>query len=77
MNRCPVHAEPTGTELNAWPCPDECPEFHAELERRIEDVTVHGNYTRITTINGMSMRQTFRNHHPVGDPTPWRIEGES
>jgi len=69
MRRCPEHAEPQGDALDAWPCPDDCPDFLAELERRIDDIKLNGNFIRVTTIDGVQSRQEFRNHHPVGEPT--------
>lgn len=69
---CPVHAEPGADVLHAWPCPDDCRHFSAELERRVEDVHVHGNYTRTwTDDNGFRYRQRFRNHQPVEEPSRW------
>lgn len=69
--RCPVHSEPGADEAHAWPCPDDCQDFLAELERRIDDVKVNGNFTRVRTgDDGVIMAQKFRNHQPVGEPYP-------
>lgn len=71
--RCPAHAQPDADLLHAWPCPDECEHFLAELERRIEDVQIHGNFTRLSTDeNGTQWWQTFRNHQPIDEPKAWR-----
>jgi hypothetical protein len=68
LRRCSVHAEPDADLLGAWSCPDDCPEFLAELERRIEDVKVHGDFTRVFARRGVLWRQKFRDHKPVGRP---------
>lgn len=71
---CPVHAQPDADEAHAWPCPEDCPELLAELERRIEDVEIHGNFTQVTKgDDGRWLKQTFRNHQAVGEPMPWLI----
>jgi hypothetical protein len=71
---CPVHAEPGADVGHAWPCPDDCPGFLAELERRIEDVQVHGNFTRTwRDEDGVFYKQEFRNHEPVGEPERWDL----
>jgi hypothetical protein len=71
--RCPVHSEPGADEAHAWPCPDDCLDFLAELERRIEDVRVNGNFIRTWVENGVYWKQTFRNHEPVGEPERWDL----
>ena len=71
--RCPVHSQPGADELDAWSCPDDCRDFLAELERRIDDVQIHGNFTRMSKVDGVWQRQTFRNHQPIHDPIPDRL----
>lgn len=75
IRRCPVHAEPDAEVLWAWPCPDDCEHFHAELELRIEDMKVYGNFTRIMVKNGVMFMQKFRNHKAVERPQPQRSYG--
>lgn len=73
--RCPTHAQPDGDVLDAWPCPDDCLDFLAELERRIEDVKVSGNFTRMwRDDNGVFYRQKFRGHEPVEVPQRWAFK---
>lgn len=68
---CPVHGDFASESLR-WACPDDCPHFLAELERRVIDVKVHGNFTRMTTDDyGRMWLQRFRNHEPVGEPERW------
>ncbi len=69
--RCPVHVDPHHPD-QAWPCPDECPDYLAELDRRIEDVKVNGNFTRVSLVDGFYERQQYRSHQPVGEPTRGR-----
>ncbi len=70
--RCPDHAQPDADALNAWPCPDTCQHFVDELERRIHDVKVNGNFTRMwTDDDGQRWKQKFRNHTEVEEPQPW------
>lgn len=67
--RCPDHSTPGTDEFNAWPCPDTCPHFQAEIERRIDDIQIAGNYIRTwTDDNGTFWKQTFRNHKPIDEP---------
>lgn len=69
--RCPTHSRHSDNPLNAWACPDECPHFEAELVRRIDDVKVHGNFTRMwRTKDGEMVKQRFENHQPVAEPEP-------
>jgi hypothetical protein len=68
--RCSLHSDPGADELDAWACPDDCKEFLAELERRIDDVQVHGNFTRMSVVDGVWYRQTFRNHKSIEQPRP-------
>lgn len=70
--RCSVHAPRDSDGLDGFPCPDECPEFTAELERRIDEVNVHGNYFRLLDRDGDGPRlvQEYRNHVPLGPPRP-------
>lgn len=76
-DRCPVHSKPGADVLNAWPCPDDCQEFLAELERQLDDVRIHGNFVRMhTDDDGVRWRQSFRNHQPVGEPEPWMSRGQ-
>jgi hypothetical protein len=76
---CPVHAEPGADVGHAWPCPDDCLDFLDELERRVQDVTVHGNFVRMSVVDGVLYRQHFRDHKPTGEPTPvisWKAKRE-
>ncbi len=67
--RCPVHANESGR----WACPDDCPHFLDELDRRIDDVIRNGNFTRTWVgDDGTVYRQTSRCHQPVGQPRPVR-----
>lgn len=78
---CPVHSHAGADALNAWPCPDDCPDFHDELVRRIEDVRA-GNFFRMVSddqgtqataddmLAGRHMWQEYRNGEPYGDPRP-------
>lgn len=67
---CPVHAPPDPDVLNAWCCPDDCEHFHRELQRRINDVKINGNFYRIWSgDDGLRWKQQFRNYQPVGEPT--------
>lgn len=58
--------------LDAWNCPDECPDFLAELERRINDIKIQGNFTRMQVTDGVMYRQRYQNHQPIGEPEPVR-----
>jgi hypothetical protein len=70
--RCPTHSQPGADILDAWACPPDCLEFLDELERRLEDVKIHGNFTRLhTDDDGVRWKQVYRNHQPVGEPEPW------
>lgn len=73
-----MHAEPDSDRLHAWACPDDCQDFLDELERRIEDVKVHGNFTRVLVKNGLMFLQKFRNHKAIERPQPqhhyWRYK---
>lgn len=71
VTRCPVHDDPDAGEFERWSCPLECEHFTAELDRRIHDVQVNGNYTRLTKIDGVMCKQQFRNHEPLEEPKPW------
>lgn len=67
---CPAHGQPGG--FREWACPDDCEHFRAELERRIDDVKVNGNFTRTyTDDSGQRWKQRFRNHRPVDAPIRW------
>jgi hypothetical protein len=76
---CPIHGTPD-SKGNEWPCPlsdeDEmCPEFEAELARRMHDVTVNGNYFELLpdrSADGERMLQEYRNHEPYGQPQTLR-----
>lgn len=68
--RCPVHAAPEDGEFDAWPCPDYCEFFAAELDRRIHDVSVNGNYWRTWDEDGVRYMQQYKNHEPVGESKP-------
>lgn len=77
-DRCPVHASKQYPELNAWPCPDECPDFLAELEHRIEDVQVHGNFVRTWRADdGTFYKQHYRDHQPVAEPISWTVMNDA
>jgi hypothetical protein len=66
--QCLVH----GVLDDPWPCPDFCEHFRAELERRIDDVRIGGNFIRLfTDDDGRRMLQKFRNHQPDGEPYPF------
>lgn len=70
---CPVHGD-IGDPMDAWPCPDDCTHFALELERRVENVQVHGNYFKLLGPigDGAGLMQEYRNHVPVGPPRPLR-----
>jgi hypothetical protein len=74
--RCLAHDPPDASGLTAWSCPEDCPDFLDEIDRRIADVDNHGNFIRTTVGGGVFYRQTFRNHQPVGEPTSWRPVGK-
>lgn len=65
IERCPVHAEPDSNSLNTWPCPFDCEHFGNEMVRRLYDVRVKGNFTRMTFRKGRVFTQEYRNHKPV------------
>jgi hypothetical protein len=52
--------------------PEDDPQFLAELERRIEDIKLHGDFVRTQVIDGVIYKQTYRNHQPHGEPVAWR-----
>lgn len=66
IRRCPVHAAPDADVLEAWSCPDDCQDWLAELERRIDEVTVMGNFVRVKFRMGVMFRLRYENHKPVG-----------
>lgn len=69
--RCPVHADPEGTIVDAWSCPDECGYFLDELNRRIAEAS-QGHYIRAwRDEDGVYFKQEHRFHEPVGDPVRW------
>lgn len=64
---CPEHAPDNADIFNAWPCPDDCPQFIAELERRINDIQINGNYIRVwRDNNGQHWREEVTEHQPQG-----------
>lgn len=66
-NHCPEHAPPNADIFNSWPCPDDCHHFIAELERRIDDIKVNGNYVRVwKDDDGAYWREEYANHQPTG-----------
>lgn len=70
---CPVHADAGVDTINAWACPDDCEHFAEELQRRIDDIRINGNYTSVFTDDaGLTWRQHYRKHLPVGEPTLWK-----
>lgn len=72
VSRCPVHSTPGASVLDAWACPCGCEHFTAEIDRRIDDIVVHGNFSRIARgEDGLMYRQQFANHEPVGEPVVW------
>lgn len=55
-----------------WTCPNGCEQFVAEMERRVHDVKVNGNYSEVRTDSDGSMWiQEFRGHAPFGEPRPF------
>jgi len=75
---CPDHGDPL-TPGSEWPCPvacdsdpidvTTCHHFAAEMDRRIRDVEIGGNYyTLRTDDNGNRVTQEYRNHQPYGEP---------
>jgi hypothetical protein len=70
---CPDH----GTPESPWPCTEAealtCTYFAAELDRRVHDVSVNGNYVRSWVDGeGRWWKQACRNHLPVGEPQIFR-----
>lgn len=75
---CPEHGR--DDVLHAWPCPVEgdsldtltCHHFAAEIDRRLREVTVDGNYFKTYVApDGQRMKQQYRAHEPFGEPRPW------
>lgn len=77
---CPEHGRPD--PLHAWPCPAAvegdppdaltCHHFAAEIDRRLREVTVDGNYFQtFVGPDGQRMTQQYRGHQPFGEPRPW------
>lgn len=76
IDHCPEH----GTDEEPWPCPiaDEadppedmtCTHFADELQRRLHDVTVNGNFFRTLPRqpDAKFVVQEYRNHQPYGGP---------
>lgn len=74
LDDCPVHA---ADGQDPWDCPEGCPDWVQHCDDVIEDIKVNGNYTRISVIDGAMLRQKYRNHLPVGEPTPvttWKVK---
>lgn len=66
-NACPEHAPTNADIFNAWSCPDDCPHLIAELERRINDITINGNYIQVwRDNNGQYWREEYDGHQPQG-----------
>lgn len=70
--RCPIHDAPDAGPCDRWNCPEDCLEWLDEMERRIKDMEIHGNYVRTSVVDGVFSRQTFRNHQPIDEPVAWR-----
>lgn len=72
IDSCPVHAPAAPTMLDSWACPDDCAHFHAELERRMDEVFVKGNFYRLTKrrIGGRMAVQFYRGGIAVALPRP-------
>ena len=71
---CPDHALPGSDLLERWACPDTCLYFLDELERRIDDVRVNGNFVRVRFRRHRMFKQYYRNHRPVSG---WVFAGVS
>lgn len=67
---CPVHGQ--RDNFREWSCPDDCEHLARELDRRIDDVKINGNFIRTwTDEDGKRWKRRFSNHVPVEEPRPW------
>lgn len=73
LTACPDHAPASPTSIDAWACPGQCPHFVAEIDHRIEEMTVGGHFWRLVPgrrIGGRMVVQEYQGFIPYGSPKP-------